>query len=791
MGDAYALFKSNPDPAAAPSLIEACISSPTPNLDMAFNIYKTLTTASQPGAQVYDALVKACVACKQYDRAISLWEEMYKHYAKPSQETFSLIAHACAITGAVVIAKKMFSSLKNLPYNAGALDCINLIRVFTSHGQFLNAIDVWNYMEYKGLANSPNSCIMVLDLCAELGYLGLGEQVHAFLLNHKLPQDIALTNSILNMYIKCGQPSRVLSVWDEINQRRPTTTTYVHVLKAYATMKNVEEAEKIIHFLTAEQREDSEVAGALIDVYAASGKHAEVITVFTGIKTWSAPLNTNNFVNIVNACAETSNFAVGQQVHKVVANDSSLDGSALYVPLLVMYIRCGQHKQVEAMWDAVMEHDSLLIEPSSYVALINACSNSTISMGDKIYSHIVSSGIALDLPLASALMEMYAKYSRVDKMHIVWQHLMQNQVEPDYQIYFLFLSTCAKCAAADIGSSILSQLERRSPKLIDSAILRVVVKMFHESQRPALVLLAWRRLNDVTQLSADSDTYELVLQACIATKNLDQGKAVVSHMRANGFVASSTLDAMTVALYVKCGDIGSAIILFEEMAGKHSSIDTSHCLTILSGCDSPESGMLGEMIHAYLVSTNAMNYRIATALQSMYLSANRYDVVMQLWNETFARQVRVPIKPYIYTLKACARTASLELGKSLHSHFITSGAQLTPDVFIALLEMYIHCAAMQEAVFLWTDLCGLFNFTPFQYQTMLELCLQTHALELGKMIISQINTHQVRVRELQSAIIRFQELLASYSSANAQVCNVTAATSPTMSPKKCVTDYFY
>eukprot|EP01018_Ginkgo_biloba_P024066 Gb_36172 [translate_table: standard] len=168
-------------------------------------------------------------------------------------------------------------------------------------------------------------------------------------------------------------------------------------------------------------------------------------------------------------------------------------------------------------------------------------------------------------------------------------------------------------------------------------------------------------LMDHQYVPVDS-TYASLLKSCIHKKALPEGKLVhahIIHMSERGFNPDIVLGNTLVIMYAKCGSLGDACRVLEEMPRR-----------------------------------NVVSW---TAMIAAYISHEQDEEALTLYYQ----MERTGIKPNEFTfasvLPACANLTALEHGKTVHEKVIRSGFQSDMFVESALVDMYVKCGDIENA----------------------------------------------------------------------------------------------
>ncbi|OVA13390.1 Pentatricopeptide repeat [Macleaya cordata] len=137
---------------------------------------------------------------KMPERNVVSWSTMVSGYSK---------------AGDMDMAKLLFDKMpvKNLvPWTI-------MISGYAEKGLAKEAFTLYDQMEKAGLQPDDGTFISILAACAESGLLSLGKRIHFKIERSKLRCSVKVCNALLDMYAKCGNLDKALTVFDGMVER--------------------------------------------------------------------------------------------------------------------------------------------------------------------------------------------------------------------------------------------------------------------------------------------------------------------------------------------------------------------------------------------------------------------------------------------------------------------------------------------------------------------------------------------------------------------------------------------
>ncbi|CAH8331485.1 unnamed protein product [Eruca vesicaria subsp. sativa] len=197
-----------------------------------------------------------------------------------------------------------------------------------------------------------------------------------------------------------------------------------------------------------------------------------------------------------------------------------------------------------------------------------------------------------------------------------------------------------------------------SVPLPDDFLFNTIIKSASKSRLPLDCLAYYRRMLSCN-VSPSNYTFTSVIKSCADLAALRIGKGVHCHAVVSGFGFDSYVQAALVGLYGKCGDVGGARKVFDEMPVKSVVAWNS----LVSGLE--QNGFGEEAIRVFC---------------EMRESGFEPD------SATF-----------VSVLSACAQTGGIGLGSWVHGYIVDKGIEMNVKLGTALVNLYSRCGDVGKA----------------------------------------------------------------------------------------------
>jgi len=351
-------------------------------------------------------------------------------------------------------------------------------------GQNDKAMRLFQQMQQEGIVPNGFSFVQVLKACASLQALEKGRCVHQQIIKSGCESDVFVSNSLVDMYAKCG------SIWDaQIVFNRMCK----HTVVSWSTM----------------------ILG-----HVKCGQGKEALELYRQRQLECVQPDPITFVGVLNACASIVALEEGRSVHEqiiqsnfesnlFVANSlidmyskcGSIDDAWMVFSrmpsrnvvswniMILGHVKCGQGQKALALGQQ-MQLEGIKPDPVTFVGILKACTSiAGLEEGKRVHEQIIQSGCGSDVSVANTLIDMYMKCGSIDNAQnvlknmptrdvISWnvmllgylkcgqgqkalalsQQMRQDGVQPDAVTFIGFLNVCASAVALEEGKHIHKQI---------------------------------------------------------------------------------------------------------------------------------------------------------------------------------------------------------------------------------------------------------------------------------------------------------------------------------------------
>ncbi|KAM1004772.1 hypothetical protein ACFX13_004967 [Malus domestica] len=350
-----------------------------------------------------------------------------------------------------------------------------------------------------------------------------GRKIHTRILKSGFRPNVNISIKLLILHLKCGSLAYARQVFDELPAQ--TLSAYNYLIGGYLKRGKVEESlnlvrglvlsgekldgytfsmilrastcagdvalprnlGRVVHgqMIRTDVAPDEVLYTALVDSYVKNGKVRYARTVFDMMLEKNVICSTSMISGYMNqGSVEDAEDIFRKTVEKdVVVFNAMIEGYSKSV------------EYARRSLDVYIDMQRLNFQPnlSTFASVIGACSVlASFEVGQQVQSHLMKTGLFLDVKMGSALIDMYSKCGRVEDARRIFDHMPQknvfswtsmidgygkngypdealeffsimqrkHQIEPNFVTFLSALSACGHAGLVDKGLEIFESMDR-------------------------------------------------------------------------------------------------------------------------------------------------------------------------------------------------------------------------------------------------------------------------------------------------------------------------------------------
>ncbi|XP_068648540.1 pentatricopeptide repeat-containing protein At5g55740, chloroplastic [Aristolochia californica] len=571
-------------------------------LEEAFSVLNQMETANfQTGPDIYGELLQCCVYQRAVVQALQIHAQVLKRgpffYKNVFVETKLVIFYAkCGISK---VASDLFLRLTKQSVFSWAA----IIGLHCREGSNEKALLCFCEMLERGFL--PDNFILpnALKACSALNFVGFGKAVHGYVVKLGFTSCVFVATSLLDVYGKCGIMEDARRVFDEIPDR--SLVSWNSMIVCFVQNGMNEDGMDIFYHMRVEGVQPTRVTISSFLSACANlgsldeGRQAHAIAVVGGLE----------LDNILGASLINFYSKIGMMEDAELVFRMMFDRDIVTFNLIISgYVQHGQLDKAFYMCQRMIS-EKLRYDSVTLSSILSACTyTGCLELGKCGHGYSFRHNIEPDVVVASSLIDMYAKFRKIDDARCVFDFSSQK----DQVVWNTIIATYAQAGLSGEALKLFyeMQLEGVPPNVIS---WNSVIFGFFRNRRPTAAkdlfremqsagvkpnLYTWTTL--ISGLAQNGCAYEAiqyfremqeagfspnnasiisVLLACLELGFISIGKATHGYITRHELSGCLCVVSSLAKIYAECGKAKSAEKIAESMP-----LEVELYNTVISAC---------------------------------------------------------------------------------------------------------------------------------------------------------------------------------------------------------------
>lgn len=396
-----------------------------------------------------------------------------------------------------------------------------MLNEYAKFGDFKESIYLFKMMMKKGIEVDSYTFSCILKCLAASGGLKEGERVHGYLLKLGFGSYNSVVNSLITFYFKGKRVESASELFDELIDR------------------------DVISW------------NSMISGYVSNGLAEKGLEVFKEMLYLGIDVDLATIVTVLVGCANSGTLSLGKAVHALAIKACFERKLNFNNTLLDMYSKCGDLDGALRVFEKMGERNVV-----SWTSMIAGYTRDGQSDGAiRLLQQMEREGVKLDVVAITSVLHACARSGSLENGKDVHDYIKANNVESNLFVCNALMDMYAKCGSMEDANSIFSRMAVK-----DIISWNTMIGGYSKNCLPneALKMLAAM----LKELKPDSRTLACILPACASLAALERGKEIHGHILRNGYFSDRHVANALVDLYVKCGVLALARLLFDMISSK-------------------------------------------------------------------------------------------------------------------------------------------------------------------------------------------------------------------------------
>ncbi|KAJ7519088.1 hypothetical protein O6H91_20G022200 [Diphasiastrum complanatum] len=373
----------------------------------------------QPDSFSFVSALQACGSMAALDEAKLIQALIIRCKLESNVFVGNALVDTFAKCGSPDIAREVFERLPLKTITSWNV----MIAGYVQHGRAERALELFQRMQEVRMKPDEITYVSILKACSSIAAIHEGRLIHSHILKVGVNLNGHVGNSLMDMYVNCGDLEEARLVFDIILEKN---------IVSWNTM----------------------IAG-----YSKHGFGRHALDLFTKMQQQGPKPDEVTFLSVLKACGCNADIAEGKLIHEHIIK-SGMD-SELYIgnSLVDMYARCGSFNEARHVldklpgksvvsWNAIiagcakyglgsqalhyfnkMQEEGIQPNSSTFVSILKACAGvAALGEGKAIHDQIITSGLESDVHVMNTVIDMYAKCGNIEKAREEFDKLLERDI---------------------------------------------------------------------------------------------------------------------------------------------------------------------------------------------------------------------------------------------------------------------------------------------------------------------------------------------------------------------------
>lgn len=468
-------------------------------------------------ARTYCSLLQLCAEYKSIDNGREVHSIIERNGIETGGVLESKLVFMYVSCGHLIEGRRIFDRSESKNVFLWNL----LMNGYAKIGNFKESVNMYYRMLELGIEMNSYTFSCILKCFAALENVVEGEKVHEKILKLGFGSYSAVVNSLISFYFKCGRSGSGQKLFDEMRER------------------------------------DVVSWNSMISGYVANGLAVKGIKFFMEMLRLGVDVDLASMVSALAACASIKDMLLSRAIHAYAVKA----GFDLKMPftntLLDVYAKCGDMDGAVCVFENMGEQNIV-----SWTSMIAGYAREGLSYeAIELFHEMRKKGIDPDVFTVTSTLHACACSGSLESGMKVHAYIKEKNMETNLVVSNALMDMFAKCGSMENAEAVFSQMPAK-----DIVSWNTMIGGYSKNSLANEALSLFAKMQPHKR--PDDVTVTCILPACASLAALDRGQEIHGYILRNGLSSDHFVVNALIDMYVKCGALVMAKLLFRKILSK-------------------------------------------------------------------------------------------------------------------------------------------------------------------------------------------------------------------------------
>ncbi|GLT93948.1 hypothetical protein SLE2022_117140 [Rubroshorea leprosula] len=451
----------------------------------------------------------------------------------------------------------------------------NLIQTHLTSNDPLAVLSIYHQMLLHGVRPDKHTLPRVLTASRLSANFPFGKQVHAHTFKLGFSSDLYVITSLIEMYGRLDSVDTARWLFESAPARNSIAWTMIAKL------------------------------------YLIDNKPDLAIDIFNQIVELGVDIDPVVLATAINACSLLKSLQQARKVHQI-ARKCGLECHVLVSnSLLKMYVECDNLEEAQAVFNAMPSKDII-----SWTEMIRAYRKTGgFNESLKLLRRMISSGVQPDSLTISSVLPACGRVQAHKQGKEIHAYLLRNGIAMNVKVQNALMDMYVKSGFIELASNVFAGMREQ-----DIISWTIMILGYSLHGRGELGVDIFCKIKKDSSIEIDELTYAAVLHACSIARMVDKGRFFFNCIKK----PKVTHCALMVSLLARAGLFNEARSFIEEyQIEKHVEV----LRALLDGCRMHQQLKIGKQVIEQLCELEPLNAENYVLLSNWYAEIAKWDMV--------------------------------------------------------------------------------------------------------------------------------------------------------------------